>query len=215
MKGDLELLESGSCKWRNCGGLLEPRGVAVSATAHRTIEVRTQARCVLILEKETLFDRLCEEGFVETWGPVVLVTGRGYPDLPTRYLLSAIRRSRPDLPFFVAVDFDPHGLAIAATYALGSETCWHSENFRLERCTPILEGDELALARLGVSRADCVPLRHRDKAQSLLSRFVSRDVDRVWSRATQQMLHSSVTYELDCIPNLGNFLAGRCGLGVV
>jgi len=39
---------------------------------------------MLIVEKETIFDRLLQEKFCQKLGKGILVTAKGYPDLATK-----------------------------------------------------------------------------------------------------------------------------------
>jgi meiotic recombination protein SPO11 len=47
-------------------------------------------RYVVVVEKECVFKRLVEDGLCEAAGGVVLITGKGYPDLATRACLKAL-----------------------------------------------------------------------------------------------------------------------------
>ena len=72
-----------------------------------------------MVEKDAVFQRLLEEGIfsVPEFSRVVLVTGKGVPDLATRQLVSFLSR---DLPVLILTDCDPYGLEIFLTYTFGS-----------------------------------------------------------------------------------------------
>ncbi|KAJ3183451.1 endodeoxyribonuclease [Geranomyces variabilis] len=49
--------------------------------------LQTDARFVLVIEKDATFRTLLDQGFASTHGPCILVTGKGYPDVATRQLV--------------------------------------------------------------------------------------------------------------------------------
>uniref|UniRef100_A0A7E4ZZ65 DNA topoisomerase (ATP-hydrolyzing) n=1 Tax=Panagrellus redivivus TaxID=6233 RepID=A0A7E4ZZ65_PANRE len=81
--------------------------------------MRTTADYVLIVEKDTIFQRLIDENFFDHFPRVVLVTGRGFPDFATRQFLKRVHDDLR-LPMYTFMDCDPHGLHIAMTYKYGS-----------------------------------------------------------------------------------------------
>ncbi|VBB33495.1 unnamed protein product [Acanthocheilonema viteae] len=76
----------------------------------------TTAQCILVVEKDATFQKLIGEGFLRLFPNVLLVTGRGYPDIATRIMLKKLS----NLPLFGLLDCDPHGIEIAMTYKYGS-----------------------------------------------------------------------------------------------
>uniref|UniRef100_A0AC35EVP6 Spo11/DNA topoisomerase VI subunit A N-terminal domain-containing protein n=1 Tax=Panagrolaimus sp. PS1159 TaxID=55785 RepID=A0AC35EVP6_9BILA len=74
---------------------------------------------VLIVEKDTVFQRLIEDGFRRHFPNILLVTGRGFPDFVTRQFLKKIE-TKFKVPIYALVDCDPHGLHILLTYKYGS-----------------------------------------------------------------------------------------------
>ncbi|KAI2633987.1 Spo11/DNA topoisomerase VI subunit A [Xylaria nigripes] len=90
---------------------------------------------LLVIEKEATFRGLVDSRFHETAtvGPGVLVTAKGYPDLPTRQFLHVLHTKFPRLPTYALVDFDPDGVAIMLTYKNGSRLLQHEENVKMDR----------------------------------------------------------------------------------
>ncbi|VDD92225.1 unnamed protein product [Enterobius vermicularis] len=78
-----------------------------------------EARFVLVVEKDAIFQKLVQEGFFPLFSPAVLVTARGYPDLATRQLLKLLSNLY-HIPIYGLMDSDPHGIEIALTYKYGS-----------------------------------------------------------------------------------------------
>ena len=89
----------------------DPRVVA-------TLCFQTSARFILVVEKETVFKRLLEEE-LDTMVPVVLVSGRGYPDVSTRVFMQRLASAFPALPVVGLVDWNPHGVAILSLFKHG------------------------------------------------------------------------------------------------
>lgn len=85
----------------------------------------SRARFIVVVEKDTVFSRLVDDGFVQLL-PSILITARGFPDLATRALVQhAVESLR--LPCVVVTDYNPHGMALMLCYKYGSD------NFCLER----------------------------------------------------------------------------------
>lgn len=72
-------------------------------------EVGEQAKVVLVVEKDTVFQHLLHSGLLSTLPGTIVVTGRGYPDVLTRRFLQKLQRIRPQLPQLYMGDFDPDG----------------------------------------------------------------------------------------------------------
>lgn len=70
--------------------------------------VHTNAKFVLIVEKDSIFQRLMDEEFTKQFPEAILVTGRGYPDFCTINFLHFLSK-HAHLKFFALMDADPHG----------------------------------------------------------------------------------------------------------
>ncbi|KAG9391029.1 Spo11/DNA topoisomerase VI subunit A [Carpediemonas membranifera] len=84
--------------------------------------VVTSARWLLVVEKEAVFSRLLEDGVPrgDHCCPGIIVTGKGYPDYPTKQLIRAILDAT-GIPALCLVDGDPHGYEIFTTYRDSSD----------------------------------------------------------------------------------------------
>lgn len=159
------------------------------------------------------------------WTEGVILTGKGYPDIATRALLSLMSTPSPQNgfaspPVFCLVDFDPDGLAIMSTYKDGSKAMQHeSEYLRLPQLQWLgLREKDLA------SRADqlhgeqgllILTTRDRRKAVSMLERADANAVDTHKAEvrtALQTMLMLNMKAELqllDATPcGMMDFLTG-------
>ncbi|KAK7254353.1 ATP-hydrolyzing type II DNA topoisomerase [Aureococcus anophagefferens] len=81
-------------------------------------EVESDARCVVVVEKDGIFRRLVEDRFFERH-PCVLVTGMGVPDIATRALVHKLRGSL-DVPVYGLVDWNSWGVGVLLCYKVGS-----------------------------------------------------------------------------------------------
>ena len=82
-------------------------GVEIKITSKR-------ARAILVIEKEGVYNRLSEERIYDRF-PCILVTGKGYPDLATRALVSALHREL-EIPVIGLCDCNPYGISVLAMY---------------------------------------------------------------------------------------------------
>ncbi|KAK8395951.1 hypothetical protein O3P69_005816 [Scylla paramamosain] len=94
-------------------------GVGVPECVAGLTDIQTDSRYVLVVEKDATFQKLLETHFLRSFGPAILVTGKGYPDLNTRQLVFRLRRDL-QLPVLALTDADPYGLHIAAVYKFGA-----------------------------------------------------------------------------------------------
>ncbi|KAG0728221.1 Meiotic recombination protein SPO11 [Chionoecetes opilio] len=94
-------------------------GVGVPECVVGLTGLQTEARYVLVVEKDATFQKLMETHFLRSFGPAILVTGKGYPDIATRQLVHRLWRDLY-LPVLALTDADPYGLHIAAVYKFGA-----------------------------------------------------------------------------------------------
>lgn len=57
--------------------------------------------------------------------------GKGYPDLVTRSFLHKVHNTRPTMPIYALVDYDPDGINILRCYKWGSTALEHEEEAKL------------------------------------------------------------------------------------
>ncbi|KAL7442454.1 hypothetical protein ACHAXH_009236 [Discostella pseudostelligera] len=72
------------------------------------------AKVILVIEKEGVYNRLSEERIFDRF-PCILVTGKGFPDLATRALVSTLHREL-GLPVEGLCDCNPFGISVLALY---------------------------------------------------------------------------------------------------
>ncbi|KAK3911253.1 Meiotic recombination protein SPO11 [Frankliniella fusca] len=99
-----------------------PGGVLIPGDVCAVQSVQSTAKFMLVLEKDTIFQRVLQEGILDRLGPCIVVTGKGYPDVSTRALLSRLE-AELRLPMLAVMDADPHGVHIMCVYRFGTQTC--------------------------------------------------------------------------------------------
>lgn len=84
-------------------------------------EIRSNAKFILVIEKDAAFQYLIELKATEML-PVILITGKGFPDSNTRELLR-ILIDKLQIPALGLCDGDPYGVEIMCVYRFGSLVC--------------------------------------------------------------------------------------------
>ncbi|CAH2446829.1 Meiosis-specific protein [Komagataella phaffii CBS 7435] len=82
-----------------------------------SVRIPPTIRCVIVLEKDAVFKRLCESSWAQD--QYILVTGKGYPDHLTRQFLDLMMK-HTSLKVYGFFDSDIYGLLIANTYKYGT-----------------------------------------------------------------------------------------------
>ncbi|XVF70561.1 hypothetical protein PTKIN_Ptkin11bG0171700 [Pterospermum kingtungense] len=162
--------------------LLEPNHAAVDCSARgiygyavssdlkllESTVMRSDARYIIVVEKEVIFQELVLDRAFNQNIPCILLTASGCPDTATRYLLRRMSFAFPHLPILALVDWKPAGLAALLAYKFGSigmflEPYGHGCNVKWLG----LRGKDLDL----IPGRYFSPLKPRDRqiAQSLIS----------------------------------------------
>ncbi|XP_057765479.1 meiotic recombination protein SPO11-1 isoform X2 [Salvia miltiorrhiza] len=162
-------------------------------------DIISLAEYILIVEKESVFQRLANDQFCRQ-NRAIVITGRGYPDIPTRRFLHLLVGTL-HLPVYCLVDCDPYGIDILVTYRFGSmqmaydakylripEIRWlgafpsDSENYQLpQQCLLNLTAED------------------KQKAEAILHRcYMEREVPR-WRSELQLLLDRGVKFEIEAL----------------
>ncbi|ETN67182.1 hypothetical protein AND_001014 [Anopheles darlingi] len=115
--GSGETIDCSTCRW----------GTPVPMDVSSVMLVQSTAKAVLVVEKDTVFKRLLEDGLMaKCANSLLLITAKGYPDVSTRLLLRKIVDTL-GLPVYALVDADPHGIEILCVYKFGSLAMAHRQ----------------------------------------------------------------------------------------
>ncbi|KAF8709791.1 hypothetical protein HU200_029500 [Digitaria exilis] len=162
-------------------------------------DVVSVAHYILVVEKETVFQRLANDKFCER-NRCIVITGRGYPDIPTRRFLRYLVEQL-HLPVYCLVDSDPYGFDILATYKFGSLQLAYDAN--------LLRVPDIRW--LGVFTSDfedfCLPdccllplsLEDRRKAESIIARCYLHKEAPEWRSELEAMLQKGVKFEIEAL----------------
>ena len=82
-------------------------GKAIPSNIDKVTNFRSQAKFVLLVEKDAAFMRLAEDRFYNRF-PCIIITAKGQPDVATRLFLSKLKRDLR-IPVLALVDADPYG----------------------------------------------------------------------------------------------------------
>ncbi|KAI6033069.1 Spo11/DNA topoisomerase VI subunit A [Pisolithus orientalis] len=167
----IRLIGGASLRLNDHQGTLIPAGEDIGQ-----FEFESRVAWVLIVEKEAIFQTLCQLNFSKypgLPGPGLIVTGKGYPDVATRHLVKMLSDNLPQcIPIVALVDADPYGLDILSVYKYGSHGLRH-ENESLAACR--VEWLGIKISELPEFRTDLntlIPLTTHDerKARKMLCR---------------------------------------------
>ena len=118
--GSLEILRDGFVT--DCERLSSMQGLPITRewlNGEENLSVKSKATCILVIEKEGVYNRLSEDRFFERI-PSILVTGKGFPDLATRALVKTLY-NKLLIPVFGICDCNPFGVGVLHTYQVGSK----------------------------------------------------------------------------------------------
>jgi meiotic recombination protein SPO11 len=85
----------------------------------QAFRMQSSAKCILVVEKEGIYNRLVEDRIFDRF-PCILVTGKGFPDLATRALVSSLHRYFA-LPVYGICDCNPYGVSVLSTFQKGGK----------------------------------------------------------------------------------------------
>ncbi|XP_040187152.1 meiotic recombination protein SPO11 [Rana temporaria] len=177
-------------------------GVLIPSNVDGIRDMRTQARFVLIIEKDATLQRLLDDDFCGKCGPCILITGKGVPDLNTRLFLRKLWDTFR-VPIFTLVDCDPHGIEIMCIYKYGSVSMsFEARNLTVPSVAwlGLLPSD---IERLYIPEQALIPLSEEDqkKLRSLEKRpYVSSQP--LWKRELEIMSSRKMKAEIQALTSL-------------
>lgn len=157
----------------------KPKAIPSASVCEEQFTRTNSARFILVVEKECIFRRLCDEKIWEREGmSCILVTGCGFPDFATRAFLKQLVCKNVDLPVLILTDYNPFGLAIYLNYAFGSKASPDGDAFNVSSAIWLgLHYEDMTT--FNISPSAMQPCTHVDlkKAKSLLLNKNVRDND--------------------------------------
>ncbi|KAI5062070.1 hypothetical protein GOP47_0022609 [Adiantum capillus-veneris] len=174
-------------------------GLPIPVHTNLVQNIRSLADYILLVEKETVFQRLANDGYCLK-NRCIIISGKGYPDVATRSFLRLLK-DKLGLPVFGLVDGDPHGLDILLTYTFGSLSMAYDAEALV---TPSIHWLGILLSDcevFGVPARCLLPLSARDKqkATAILKRPYVKQYVPSWSNQIEMMLQQAVKLEIEAI----------------
>ncbi|KAI4307879.1 hypothetical protein L6164_031008 [Bauhinia variegata] len=151
------------------------------------------------VEEVKVFQRLANDQFCKT-NRCIVITGRGYPDIPTRRFLRLLIENLR-LPVYCLVDCDPYGFDILTTYRFGSmQMAYDTRNLRVPEIQwlGVFPSD---FERYSVPKHCLLPLTAEDKKKieaMLLRCYLQKDVPQ-WRFELKLMLQKGVKFEIEAL----------------
>uniref|UniRef100_A0A8D0HCX3 DNA topoisomerase (ATP-hydrolyzing) n=1 Tax=Sphenodon punctatus TaxID=8508 RepID=A0A8D0HCX3_SPHPU len=198
----------------------EEDGTKVNCTCSRTAiivpsnvqgirNLITDAKFILIVEKDATFQRLLDDDFCNKLSPCIMITGKGVPDLNTRLLVRKLWDTF-HIPIFTLMDADPHGSCLLDLY----HTWLDSMSFEAHHLTVpairwlgLLPSD---INRLNIPKEALIPLTKRDenKLASLQKRpYVPYQP--IWKKEMEIMAASKMKAEIKALTYLSSDYLSR------
>lgn len=136
----------------------------------KIVDIKSEARFLLVVEKEATYQRLTEGEFAEEW-KCIIVTAKGMPDTNTRHLVRLIW-SFLHIPVLALVDGDPYGLDIYCQYKYGSvRMAYDSLNLTVPNMKLIgLRPSDFTLCPFNEHSFQSLSQQDRNKIRELLQR---------------------------------------------
>ncbi|XP_076927744.1 meiotic recombination protein SPO11-1-like [Bidens hawaiensis] len=162
-------------------------------------DIISVADYILVVEKESVFQRLANDCFCKN-NRCIVVTGRGYPDIPTRRFLRLLIEQL-HLPTYCLVDCDPYGFDILTTYRFGSmQMAYDAKIMKLPeiKWLGVFPSDA---AKFNIPQHCLLPMTTEDKikTEAILNRcYLQREVPQ-WRLELQLLLQSGVKFEIEAL----------------
>ncbi|XP_068486115.1 meiotic recombination protein SPO11-1 isoform X2 [Phaseolus vulgaris] len=162
-------------------------------------DIISVAQYILVVEKESVFQRLGNDQFCNA-NHCIVITGRGYPDIPTRRFLRLLVENLR-LPVYCLVDCDPYGFDILTTYRFGSmQMAYDTKHLRVPeiRWLGVFPSDS---ERYFVPKQCLLPLTAEDKRKGeamLLRCYLEKEVPQ-WRLELKLMLQKGVKFEIEAL----------------
>ncbi|XP_073265416.1 meiotic recombination protein SPO11-1 isoform X3 [Populus alba] len=163
-------------------------------------DIVSVAKYILIVEKESVFQRLANDKFCNA-NRCIVITGRGYPDIPTRSTIRFLRLlvEKLCLPVYCLVDCDPYGFDILTTYRFGSmQMAFDAKVLRVPE-VQWLGAFPSDFEKYDLPQQCLLPLTAEDKRRTetmLLRCYLQKEVPE-WRLELELMLQKGVKFEIE------------------
>ncbi|KAG0467012.1 hypothetical protein HPP92_018026 [Vanilla planifolia] len=172
---------------------------SIPACVEEVEVIESVAQYILVVEKETVLQRLANDNFCKT-NLCILITGRGYPDVTTRRFLRLLMEQL-HIPAYCLVDYDPHGFDILSNYRFGSmQMAYDAKLMRVPeiRWLGVFHSD-LAKYQLLDRCLLSLTSEEKKKAESMLLRCNLQQEAPRWRVELEAMLQRGLKFEIEAL----------------
>ena len=165
----------------------------------------TQAQICIIIEDHATFTRLLRDEFIQnfTETKVLLVTGRGYPDVATRQFLRKLKDQNPGMITLALVDWDIWGLEILSVYSFGSAGMnWDVERLAVPEIKWIGVHWEDIQGKIGKKGQRSISEKDTDKITKMISREEIKQGRPKWRKEMEQMITCGFKVEIEALSEI-------------
>ncbi|KAG1662949.1 hypothetical protein FOA52_006702 [Chlamydomonas sp. UWO 241] len=206
VSGMLQIKDGPMNPWQDCSESgMGGRAIPGNLQEIEGMALRSTARYLLVIEKDAIFQALTQDRIFDTL-PCVLVTGKGQPDLATRFFCNKLVESFPSIKVLGLVDWNPAGVSILKTFKFGSSASLEGSRFTLPSLKWLgLRSDMLA----GDDHAKLTALTARDDRlmPGLLS-TLSTLGEPEWRHEVQEMMAHKAKAEIEMLYSGDGGMAG-------
>ncbi|KAL0245941.1 hypothetical protein GEMRC1_007157 [Eukaryota sp. GEM-RC1] len=177
-------------------------GKAIPPFIDQVVNLQSDAKFILLVEKDAAFMRLSEDRFYNRY-PCIIITAKGQPDVATRLFLSKLKEVL-GIPILGLFDSDPYGLKILSVYMSGSKNMSYDS---AHLTTPDIKWLGVLPSDLDKYRipAQCrLPMTDKDikTGKELLEEdFIKRNPD--WVRELNIMIKKKEKAEIQALSTFG------------
>jgi meiotic recombination protein SPO11 len=173
----------------------------------------SQAKAILVIEKDTVFQQLSSDPAIGGSGRFILVTAKGVPDVATRCFLAAVHSALPHLPLLGLVDWNPSGVGILCLYKYGSRRMAESARYALPDLQWVGVRHGMLLKAADASAFQELTLRDRALLPGLKTQLQSGEEDlSSWIQELEAMEASGSKADIEGVYSV---CGGAAGLGPV
>ena len=197
--GRLQYVESGDpidCSRMGIGGK------GIPPYMDKITNIRSDAKFILVIEKEAAFYRLAEDRFYNTY-PCIMITGKGQPDVATRMFVRRLKEALR-IPVLALVDSDSYGVNILSVYMHGSQNMAYDSSNLTTPDIKWLGVRPSDLDRFNIPEQCRLPLTDTDirHCESLLKEDWLNSKPE-WKKEVQLMLKTKVKAEIQSLSSHG------------
>ena len=177
-------------------------GKGIPPFTDRITGIESDAKFILIVEKDAAFVRLAEDRFYNRF-PCVMITGKGQPDVATRMFVRQLKETLR-IPVLALVDSDSYGVNILSVYMHGSQNMAYDSSNLTTPDIKWLGVRPSDLDRLQIPEQCRLPMTDKDLAhcRSLLNEswLLSKPE---WKKEVELMLKTQVKAEIQALSSFG------------